>query len=1117
MTEQENLEAAILALEAQRATLGDAVVNAAQGSIREKLAHLLAKEQEAEAQLKYITVLFADVVGSTRMGSNLDPEDILSIMDGALQQFKRVIEMHGGKCLRFMGDGLMAAFGVPIAREDDARRAVQSGLDLLQAGRLYAGQVQAHWDVGNFQVRVGINTGQVIVGGGVEAENTVMGTAINIAARMESAALPDSVLISQDTYRHVRNLFVVHVQPPLLVKGKDEPMQTYLVQGAAQGGAQLTSRGVQGVTVPLVGRQAELARLQDVLQHVQELSEAQVVTVVGDPGIGKSRLLADFSRWVEAQPVEIIQFKGAASEQISQVPYSLLRSAFTTHLNIIEGDDIGQVCKQLEDGLCAHLGEEAQMKAHFIGALLGFELESAHLPVGKAGDPQQLRSRALFYLSKYFAALARQCPVILILDDIHWADAPSLEALARITNENPDSRLMVIYLTRLRLFQERPDWEAQAGERVHYSRMELPPLSNAACLQLVDAILSGADQVSAELRERVVASAEGNPFYLEEVLNMLIDDGVLLRDSETGAWRISPNKLQGLRVPSTLTAVLQARLESLALPERAALQQASVMGRSFWDSLLQALQQADRAPVQQLETLAQRAIIFSLENSQFLSSKEYCFKQGFFQSMVYETILKAKRQVYHARAAEWLIGITQDGGRVDEYAAQIARHFALAGEEHAAAGWYLRAGERAVAQAGYREALGFFDRALELLPRSAHEQQWSALLGRSEALGVLGEVEVRKSADAALVALAQEMGEDIRLAEAYYRQGYFIASLGEEHLALQHYNAAIAAAQRAGGIPDLEAVLRSLKVIGFTRQGSLDQAAEEVSAVLACLARVTGEDNLNLAKALNNISLYYNAVGDYSRVAELMNQAAVISRQYGDRVGEIVFQLNTGYDYLMVGMYEKGQRVLEQALQLSESIGFKANITYSLLNLGLARLRKGESRLALCALEDALSGMDAADRAAWAYGQSYLGLAAESSGDMEQACYHFSLASQTFFEMDYPGNIQDAQAGLARAHLQLGQIEEADRIAQSVWNYLLQQGAQGLEFPVLAFLTCAQVFQAAGDVRAATAAQHGHRYLIERADKLSDPEWRRSLQENVPEHRIVTQLWQAADKTSLIA
>jgi class 3 adenylate cyclase len=288
MSDLEQLQKAITALEAQRATLGNEVVDAALASMHEKLARLKEQQPSSGPQLKYVTVLFTDIVGSTHLAQRLDPEEIMGIMDTALRRFDAIVEQHGGRVLRFMGDGLKAVFGAPAAQEDDAERAVRAGLALLQDAQVYAREVLARTGLEGFNIRVGINTGQVVLGGGVEADNTAMGMTINLAARMESTAPPGSLRISYETYRHIRGIFDVQSQAPLVVKGQDEPIQTYLVLRAKPRAFRTTTRGVEGVETRMVGRQAELKELQSSFETAIRASETRLITIVGDPGVGES-------------------------------------------------------------------------------------------------------------------------------------------------------------------------------------------------------------------------------------------------------------------------------------------------------------------------------------------------------------------------------------------------------------------------------------------------------------------------------------------------------------------------------------------------------------------------------------------------------------------------------------------------------------------------------------------------------------------------------------------------------------------------------------------------------------------------------------------------------------
>jgi class 3 adenylate cyclase/tetratricopeptide (TPR) repeat protein len=1102
-TERQQLQQAMAALEAQRAVLGDAVVAAALASMQEKLAKLDALEGEKAPQLKFVTILFMDIAGSTRMSQGLDAEDTLAVMDGALQRFGRVIERFNGRVLRFMGDGLMAVFGAPVAREDDAERAVHASLSLLDEANRYGGEVQERWGLPDFTVRVGLNTGQVVVGAGVEAENTIMGMAINLAARMESSAPPGCLLISHDTYRHVRGLFDVQAQPPLLVKGKEEPLRTYIVQRLRPRGEQLPRRGIAGVQTGLVGRDDELEILQSAFRQVIDTQQVQLVTVVGEPGIGKSRLLAEFERWVDFQQINANCFHCGATEQMSGTPYALLRDLFAEKYRILESDNAVQVQQKLEDAFTVNFGEDAGVKAHVVGALLGF---TSAAKVEK-DDPEQLRQQALFYMQQYFAALAESAPVLLVFDDIHWADSPSLDALRELIRRCRSSRLLLICLARFRLFDLHPEWEKPiAGEDVAVTRLDLAPLSQISSQELVEAILSRVKDAPVELCDLLVKRAEGNPYYIEELVNMLIDDGAIIPELEGVSWQVDLPRLKGLRIPPTLTAVLQARLELLPAEARLALQQASVVGRIFWDSVIQAISMDGFSQERELAFLTSQRVIRPEEVSQFEGSNEYRFIHALFQDMVYETVLKEKRRLIHAGVANWLVKAAQSSGRVEEFSASIARHFVLAQAKAAAANWSMVAGERAVAQGAFPEALQFFNQALDLLQPGDLEMRWRALLGRDEVLGVLGDVAARQADDAALLALARQIGNESYLAEAYIHQGYYIALTGDDRAALQAYDAALQAARRAGSL-DLQAEVLGLKLASLTHLGELAQAANVLQDALEVLPAV--KDDLLRARMLTNLSVYLTTTGDLSRAVQLLDQTLAITRRLGNSAGETLILDNLGYYYLVMGLVEQGYAALERALSISQKIGFSKGIVYSQLNLGLAYVRQGNSSAARQVLEQAVSGALGVDPSGAAVGYSYLGLVDEFAGDSTAAGKRFAEARHRLEALGMHGNAQDAQAGLARCSLGIGETANALIHAMGVWEHLVKHGSQALEFPILAYQTCAKVFNAAGDLeKEEDAIWRGYQELLERAGKISDPDLKKAFLENIPEHRAISREWE---------
>ncbi len=418
MDEKYELEKAIAALEAQRGVLGDSVVDLAQLSLREKLARLQTPPPAAapEQQRKLITVLFADIVGSTQVGKDRDPEQILEIMDTSLQKLAEPVARHHGRVTRFMGDGFIALFGLPLAYEDDAERAVRAGLEILQTASRIRTDLQAKFQLGDFDVRVGINSGLVASGGYSEAEDTVMGLNVNLAQRLESAAPPGEMLISESTRRLVEGLFELRPVEPVTAKGFEQPVPAFLVGRAARGWTRLPGTLADDLDDPLVGRQAELQALQGIFQSVVRDSRSALVALVGEPGMGKHRLARHLADWIGRQEVKATTFYGRARQAESSAPYSLLRDVFSNSFDILDGDPVPVVRQKIEAGFGELLGQEAGMKAHLIAALLGYELgDSPLLPAGLP-EADELRQRALYYLQEYLSGVAVNAPVVLYLD-----------------------------------------------------------------------------------------------------------------------------------------------------------------------------------------------------------------------------------------------------------------------------------------------------------------------------------------------------------------------------------------------------------------------------------------------------------------------------------------------------------------------------------------------------------------------------------------------------------------------------------------------------------------------------------------------------------------------------
>jgi len=515
---------------------------------KEYAERLLATRGQVESERRMVTILFSDVKGSTAMAEKLDPEEVMEIMNGAFDVLIEPIYRHEGTLARLMGDAVLAFFGAPISHEDDAERACRAALDIVAGAQAYAARLERERGLASFNVRVGLNTGLVVVGevgSDLRVEYTAMGDAINLAARMEGKAPVGGILISHDTYRQVRGVFEVEPLPPVQVKGKAEPVQVYLVLRAKPRVFRKRTRGVAGVETRMIGREAELKCLQEIFFTTVEDSELQVATITGEAGVGKSRLLHEFDVWAELRPEHFWFFKGRASPEMQSLPYALLRDVFSFRFEIQDSDPLAVVREKMEQGVSVALGEgkESQMRAHFIGQLLGFDFSDSPHIKGILEDARQIHDRALAYAGDYFKAMADRQPIVVLLEDLHWADDSSLDTLNHLARTLTGQPLLVVCAARPGLFERRPYWGE--GQTFH-TQLALKPLSKRNSRRLVDEVLQKADSVPDALREIVVSNAEGNPFYVEELIKMLIEDGIILRDEER--WHVEPTRLMGVRV-----------------------------------------------------------------------------------------------------------------------------------------------------------------------------------------------------------------------------------------------------------------------------------------------------------------------------------------------------------------------------------------------------------------------------------------------------------------------------------------------------------------------------------------------------------------------------------------
>ena len=1095
MAEREHIEQAIVALEAQRASLGDAVVETALAPLRAALAATGKDALGAAQQLKQISVLFADVVDSTRMGQALDPEDTLALMDGALARFGAIVEGHGGRVLRFMGDGLSAAFGAGVARENEPECAVRAGLAMLASAREYAVHVKTHYGLTEFAIRVGINTGQVLLGGGVEADNSAMGMTINLARRMEENAPVDGMRIAHATYRHVRGIFDASEEPPIVVKGSDAPMRTYLIARAKSRALRVTIRGIEGLETRMVGRDAELRRLQEAFDGVVEDNLLAAVTVVGEAGLGKTRLLTEFQVWTDLQPQRVWWFEARASAQHIGQPYGLLRDLFTWRFQILDSDDGREARRKFLEGIAPVIGSEAD--AELLGHLLNFDFSDSGAVSGILADAKQIRDRAFHYAVQYFKKLAAgsAAPIVIVLDDLHWADEGSLDFVNHLISVGRDAPLLIIGLTRPTLYERRPLWGS--GQEVH-ARIDLAQLSRRNSRELAEVLLQRLEDVPAALQALITGGAEGNPFYMEELVKMLIDDGVIVTDSEQ--WRVIPERLVTAQVPPTLTGVLQARLDALEPEERGALQLAAVVGHVFWEDALLALD--ENAP-KALPSLTRRELVFTRETSAFEGVREDVFKHHVLHQVTYDSVLKRIKRDAHGKVAAWLAGRSKAS-----HLALIADHYERAGETAKAVEYLHRAAADATTRYAHVAALDYIGRALALIEDNDDTRRFALLLIREDIEKLRATREAQATSLDALEHLAMKSGYDARRAEVAVRRAWYAERTGDYEKAIEAAGTAVAWASQSA--PGIAAQGHAQWAFALMRLGNHSLAMEHATISLQFARQIDGarRDEARLLGTLGSIAA---SQGDFALAQPHFEQAFMIAREIGDRRIEAATLLNLAEAARLQGDYATARTRQSEAIELSEEIGDLATAIFARVNLALVAHNLGDNEGARSHGHAASAQMHAAgDRFGEALALTNLGHAEAALGRADEAGAAYIAARDLFHEIGMHHAASEPIAGQARVALASGDLPAALRCVDSIMAYLESGGTtEGTDEPLRVHLTCYRVLDAAHDVRAGAALETAWQTLQQKAARLTDEGARRMYLDNVPYHREIVAAWQA--------
>jgi len=676
---------------------------AAPSNLKEKIRNSSA---QVEGERKPVTILFTDIVGSTSLAEKLDPEEWKEIVSAAHQHVSQAVYKYEGTIAQLLGDGVLAFFGAPITHEDDPIRAVHAALDIQQAIGKYADELKGYVD--NFQLRVGLNSGTVVVGNvgsDLHMEYLAVGDAVNLAARLQSAAQPGKILISESTARHVKAIFELQDLGKISLKGKSELVAVFEVikSKAAHG----SGRGFEELSSTLVGRGSELAGLDELLEALFN-GHGQIVTIIGEAGIGKSRLMEEARRESSGRHREFHWIDGRALSYGQTLSFWSINQLIYSDLGLSDGDAEVKVRTALKRRLNVLFGEKDLDLLPYLAQLLGVRLEGDLAERVHQLDGETLKRQTMFCICQYFQRLAEIQPTIAVFEDLHWADSSSLDALEELLAVTDRAPLMLLLLSRLE--REHGSWlikvRAETDFSHRYTEIQLKPLSPQEQNLLVDNLLAISD-LPESLRKMILERAEGNPFYLEEIIRSLIDQGAVLREGDN--WRASGD-LINITIPDTLEGVLLARIDRLQEDVRRTLQMASVIGKSFLYRLLEAISKAEKQLDQHLAQL-QRADL--VREKTILPELEYMFKHSLTQEAAYNSLLLERRREFHRRVGEALEELFVE--RKDQYLGLLAHHFESAGEHVKAVSYLIQAGDRARLTDEHSEAIGYYQRALGLL------------------------------------------------------------------------------------------------------------------------------------------------------------------------------------------------------------------------------------------------------------------------------------------------------------------------------------------------------------------------------------------------------------------
>ena len=909
------------------------------GHLAEKI---LTSKSALEGERKQVTVLFADLKGSMELLADRDPEEARKLLDPVLERMMEAVHRYEGTVNQVMGDGIMALFGAPVAHEDHGIRACYAALRMQESVKRYAEDVRRSHGI-EPQIRVGLNSGEVVVrsiGSDLRMDYTAVGQTTHLAARMEQLATPGTIRLTSETLRLAEGYVEITPLGPVNVKGLGGPVEVYEVTGAGSARTRLQAATRRGLS-RFVGRDSEMEQLRRALQQAAD-DHGQMVAVVGEPGVGKSRLVYEFTHSYRTREWLILE-SGSVSYG-KATPYLPVIDLLKAYFKIQDRDDRRHVREKVIGKLLAlNRVFEATLPA-FLG-LLDVPVEDRQW---EDLDPSQRRQRMLDAVKRLLLYESRGQPLLLVFEDLHWIDPETQALLESLVDGLPSSRILL-------LVNYRPEYQHSWGSRTYYTQLRIDPLPRESADELLNALL-GMDGGLSPLKRLLIERTEGNPFFLEESVRTLVETEVLV--GERGAHRLA-RPLEGIQVPVTVQAVLAARIDRLPPDEKRLLQSAAVVGHEVSFLLLEAIAEEDQEQLYRALTHLQAAEL--LYETRLFPDLEYTFKHALTHEVAYGSLLQERRRRLHARIVEALEALY--AGRLAEHLEQLAHH-AVRGELWEKAVGYLRqAGRKAFDRWANREAVQRFEQALgalKCLPesRAATELAIDLRFDLRNSLNVLTEfgrqLEYLREAES----LAAALGDQRRRGAALGYLAQALSMTGEHDRAIEAGRRALDIADATGDV-GIKVVANNYLGWAYYRIGDYPQAMEfhgrNMTALEGDLTRERfGLVGLPVVYAKTLFAWSLAELGRFTEAITHANDGVRIAGTADHPYSQIFAIWGVGYLNLRRGNFNEAIGPLERGLQLCAAAHGSQYWAWVAVLLGAAYTQLGRFSEGLSLLEQAV-------------------------------------------------------------------------------------------------------------------------------------------------------------------